>query len=307
MSLGRRRPSSCTVVTTAAVARPTRSAAGSADGTTSRPGGRGSAPAGRGRRPTPSAAPWRGGGRRGPAGPVAGGCRPGRRAVVPAAACSAGRSPALGRSGRRRRVADRCRWRRPRRFPALPTGRPSARTGPRPVPPPLSGTAPDAPAWTAVTVRAVVLADTHLRDRRPPETAGGRSTGCSTGADVILHAGDVVDEGVLADAGVDRSDASPCSATTIVGLAGVLPVVPGPRSGRRAVAMIHDSGARRRAGPGACTAGFPTPASSSSATATSRWTTRASMGSGCSTRAHRPSGGPRPITPSVCSSRATGS
>jgi uncharacterized protein len=88
-----------------------------------------------------------------------------------------------------------------------------------------------------------VLADTHMRQgsgRRLPPTADavlGR-------ADVILHAGDLVDEEVLAQLSA-RAPTHAVLGNNDAGLAGVLPaslqlVLAGVR-----VAMLHDSGPRR--------------------------------------------------------------
>jgi putative phosphoesterase len=98
-----------------------------------------------------------------------------------------------------------------------------------------------------MTTRAVVLADTHLR------TGGRRSLPegayrALDGADLILHAGDVLDEGVLEGL---RSIA-PVHAVlgnNDIGLVGVLPVSLVVDVGGVRVAMIHDSGseAGRRA------------------------------------------------------------
>lgn len=91
-------------------------------------------------------------------------------------------------------------------------------------------------------MRLVVLADTHIRDhgtRRLPEAA----LGTLETADVILHAGDVVEPGLL------RLLESIAPVHAVLGnndlaLRGVLPeTFEGTFDGVR-VAMIHDSGAR---------------------------------------------------------------
>lgn len=90
-------------------------------------------------------------------------------------------------------------------------------------------------------MRAVVLADTHLRTggrRRLPE----RAYGVLDRADVILHAGDVLDEGVLA------GFASIAPVYAVLGnndraLVGVLPSTRVVELGGVRVGMIHDSGA----------------------------------------------------------------
>jgi putative phosphoesterase len=96
------------------------------------------------------------------------------------------------------------------------------------------------------SVRVVVLADTHLRS----QTAGGRgrvralpdeAAGYLHGADAILHAGDVLDSGVLAQlsryaplhAVLGNNDAS---------LIGALPLTRIVDIGGVQIGMIHDSG-----------------------------------------------------------------
>jgi putative phosphoesterase len=93
-----------------------------------------------------------------------------------------------------------------------------------------------------VSVRAVVLADTHMRTgghRRLPEGAYR----VLDGADVILHAGDVLDEGVLAGL------ATIAPVYAVLGnndhaLVGVLPSTRVVDLDGVRVGMIHDSGAR---------------------------------------------------------------
>ena len=91
-------------------------------------------------------------------------------------------------------------------------------------------------------VRVAVLADTHVRDgggTRLPE----RATAELVRADVILHAGDVVEEGLLTElrriapvhAVLGNNDGA---------LRGVLPESLQLTLGGVQVAMVHDSGAR---------------------------------------------------------------
>jgi putative phosphoesterase len=93
-----------------------------------------------------------------------------------------------------------------------------------------------------MTVRAVVLADTHMRaggSRRLPEAVNQ----LLEHADVILHAGDIVDASVLAAleaiaptyAVLGNNDRS---------LAGRLPISRTLELAGVQIAMIHDSGAR---------------------------------------------------------------
>jgi putative phosphoesterase len=92
-----------------------------------------------------------------------------------------------------------------------------------------------------VSVRAVVLADTHIRSggrRQLPEAAYR----ILATADVILHAGDVLDEGVL----TGLATVAPTYAVlgnNDLGLAGVLPPARVVDLGGVEVAMVHDSGA----------------------------------------------------------------
>ena len=91
-----------------------------------------------------------------------------------------------------------------------------------------------------MTTRAVVLSDTHIR-------TGGRRTlpeavyRALDGADVILHAGDVLDEGVLAG----LASIAPVHAVlgnNDLGLVGVLPATREIDLDDVRVALIHDSG-----------------------------------------------------------------
>ncbi len=93
-----------------------------------------------------------------------------------------------------------------------------------------------------MTVRVVVLADTHMRTgghRRLPEGAYR----LLDHADAIVHAGDVLDEGVLAG----LASIAPVFAVlgnNDHGLVGVLPTTRVVDLGGVRVGMIHDSGAR---------------------------------------------------------------
>lgn len=91
-------------------------------------------------------------------------------------------------------------------------------------------------------MRLVVVADTHLRDagtRALPEAAWT----IVRSADVILHAGDVVEHGLL-DALGEVAPVRAVLGNNDVGLRGVLPdTVEETFEGVR-VAMIHDSGPR---------------------------------------------------------------
>lgn len=96
--------------------------------------------------------------------------------------------------------------------------------------------------------RVVVLADTHVESRRarPERGPGGLPHAVWShveGADAVLHAGDVLDQGVL--------DALAVAAPTwaVLGnndrsLVGVLPETRVAELGGVRIAMIHDAGAR---------------------------------------------------------------
>jgi putative phosphoesterase len=95
----------------------------------------------------------------------------------------------------------------------------------------------------AGSMRAVVLSDTHMR-------AGGRRRlpdavyQVLDGADVILHAGDLVDESVLAA----LQSIAPTYAVlgnNDLALEGSLPISRDLELGGVRVAMVHDSGARQ--------------------------------------------------------------
>lgn len=101
---------------------------------------------------------------------------------------------------------------------------------------PLTGGDPDRP------VRAVVLADTHLR------TGAGSRRGLPGAvearldqADVILHAGDVLDGGVL-DRLAERAPVVAVLGNNDAGLEGRLPETVDLVLGGVRVAMVHDSG-----------------------------------------------------------------
>lgn len=95
-------------------------------------------------------------------------------------------------------------------------------------------------------MRVVVLADTHMRtgsSRRLPE----RARVALTRADVILHAGDLVDPGVLEEL------ASYAPVHAVLGnndraLVGILPQTLEVALAGVRIAMIHDSGPRRGRG-----------------------------------------------------------
>lgn len=94
-----------------------------------------------------------------------------------------------------------------------------------------------------MTVGVAVLADTHIR-------SGGRRHLPSTAyavlerADVILHAGDVVDGGLL-DALCELAPTHAVLGNNDDELAGVLPVTQMLELAGVQVAMVHDSGTRR--------------------------------------------------------------
>ena len=95
----------------------------------------------------------------------------------------------------------------------------------------------------AARVRAVVLADTHLRSGRPRRLPDPVYTALDQ-ADVILHAGDVLDEAVLHE----LSGFAPTFA--VLGnndyqLAGLLPETRQLTLAGVPIAMIHDAGPRQ--------------------------------------------------------------
>ncbi len=92
----------------------------------------------------------------------------------------------------------------------------------------------------------VVLADTHLRSAAP----GGRGTVQRLpervweqlrGADAILHAGDVLDAGVL-DLFGEQAPVHAVLGNNDLSLVGILPVTRTVELGGVRIAMIHDSG-----------------------------------------------------------------
>ncbi len=96
-------------------------------------------------------------------------------------------------------------------------------------------------------IRAVVLADTHMREggrRLLPEDAYR----LLAGADVVLHAGDVIDESLLATLG-SMAPTFAVLGNNDLALEGSLPSTRQLDLAGVSVAMIHDSGARQgRAG-----------------------------------------------------------
>lgn len=96
---------------------------------------------------------------------------------------------------------------------------------------------------TGAVCRVAVLADTHLRDRPPwrdlPAEAWRRIRRC----DLVLHAGDLLDEGILRR----LENAAPTHAVlgnNDVDLLGRLPITLELELAGVRVAMIHDSGDR---------------------------------------------------------------
>jgi putative phosphoesterase len=93
----------------------------------------------------------------------------------------------------------------------------------------------------------LVLSDTHLSastlDRMPPEVWA-----LAGGADVILHAGDVIDPAVL-DALGDHAPVHAVLGNNDVGLRGRLPEALDIEIDGLPVGMVHDSGPRAGRGP----------------------------------------------------------
>ena len=91
-------------------------------------------------------------------------------------------------------------------------------------------------------MRVVVLSDTHIRDRgtRDLPVAAWRAV---DDADVVLHAGDVVEQGFL-ERLRDRASLHAVLGNNDHSLHGVLPEVWSGTVGGVRIAMIHDSGAR---------------------------------------------------------------
>ena len=146
-----------------------------------------------------------------------------------------------------------------------------------------------------------MLADTHLRadlSGLPPEVWDEVES-----CDAVLHAGDVV-TGDLLDALRARRPVHAVLGNNDHALVGELPDRLEVELAGVRVAMVHDSG-RAPGGRAAFGAGFPTPESSCSATATSRSTSRARTASGCSTPARPSSAAASPGGRSACSSWRT--
>jgi putative phosphoesterase len=94
----------------------------------------------------------------------------------------------------------------------------------------------------------VVLADTHLRTAAPGQRAARTIPEAVTarvrGADAVLHAGDVLDAGVL-DVLADLAPLYAVLGNNDVGLVGVLPPTRLIEVGGVRIGMIHDSGATK--------------------------------------------------------------
>jgi uncharacterized protein len=95
-------------------------------------------------------------------------------------------------------------------------------------------------------LRVVVLADTHLRTAAPgtrrtaqrlPEAVWAHLRG----ADAILHAGDVLDEGVL-DLFAEQAPVHAVLGNNDLSLVGILPVTRVVELGGVRIGLIHDSG-----------------------------------------------------------------
>jgi putative phosphoesterase len=92
----------------------------------------------------------------------------------------------------------------------------------------------------------VVLADTHLRSapiggRRPPRALPEAALAVLEGADAILHAGDVLDAGVLASLRA-LAPVHAVLGNNDVSLVGALPTTLRVDIGGVRIAMVHDSG-----------------------------------------------------------------
>lgn len=95
---------------------------------------------------------------------------------------------------------------------------------------------------------AVVLSDTHLRQDRPDRWLPGPVLEFLLDADVILHAGDVVDQGILDRLG-EFGPVHAVLGNNDIALAGRLPDTAVVELAGVKVGMVHDSGpARGRAG-----------------------------------------------------------
>jgi putative phosphoesterase len=92
----------------------------------------------------------------------------------------------------------------------------------------------------------VVLADTHLRTAGPVGRVGARlpesAWKCLRGADAILHAGDILDEGVLELLG-ELAPVHAVLGNNDVSLVGVLPISRVVELGGVRIGMLHNSGA----------------------------------------------------------------
>jgi putative phosphoesterase len=95
-------------------------------------------------------------------------------------------------------------------------------------------------------LRVVVLADTHLRTGGTDGRVGGQLPEAAwerlRGADVILHAGDILDAGVLDLLG-EIAPVHAVLGNNDVSLAGVLPISRVVEVGGLQIGMVHDSGA----------------------------------------------------------------
>ncbi len=94
-------------------------------------------------------------------------------------------------------------------------------------------------------VRVVVLADTHLRTARADGGVSARlpeaAWECLRGADAILHAGDILDAGVLELLG-DIAPVHAVLGNNDISLVGVLPTSRVVNVGGLQIGMVHDSG-----------------------------------------------------------------
>lgn len=109
---------------------------------------------------------------------------------------------------------------------------------------PLTGALADRSvrALVGAVVRAVVLADTHLRtDRGPRRGLPDAVEARLDRADLILHAGDILDGGVL-DRLAERAPVVAVLGNNDTGLEGRLPETVELVLGGVRVAMVHDSG-----------------------------------------------------------------
>jgi putative phosphoesterase len=93
------------------------------------------------------------------------------------------------------------------------------------------------------SMRAVVLADTHIRDGGASRLSERAWEELHT-ADVVLHAGDIVDHSLLDQLGA-IAPVHAVLGNNDIGLAGVLPTTIELELGGVPIAMVHDSGPRR--------------------------------------------------------------